>query len=144
MSADLKVLLNQICDKYQIDILYVFGSRSEEIMTLINEKNKISNLSGSDVDIGVKISPRVNLSIEQKVLLTQELEELFCALRVDLVCLTEADPFLAAKIIRGERLYARDKYLADEYNLYVLRRAGDLAPLERERMALIVGARNDG
>jgi hypothetical protein len=36
-------------------------------------------------------------------------------------------------------LYARDEDDADEYDLYVLRRAGDLAPLERERIALILG-----
>jgi hypothetical protein len=54
------------------------------------------------------------------------------------VCLQEADPFLAANVVRGERLYARDEYEADEYDLYVLRRAGDLAPLERERIALIL------
>lgn len=59
--------------------------------------------------------------------------------RVDLVCLPEADPFLAANVIRGERLYARDEYEADEYDLYVLRRAGDLIPLGRERMALVLG-----
>ena len=32
-----------------------------------------------------------------------------------------------------------DSYEADEYDLYVLRRAGDLAPHERERIALILG-----
>ena len=51
--------------------------------------------------------------------------------------LTEADPFLAANIIRGERLYAADAHAGVEYELYVLRRAGDLAPLERERLALL-------
>jgi hypothetical protein len=69
----------------------------------------------------------------------QALEDLFGVARVDLVILREADPFLAANIVRGERLYALDPYAADEYDLYVLRRAGDLAPLERERMALILG-----
>ena len=58
---------------------------------------------------------------------------------MDLVVLSEADPFLAAEIIRGERIFDRDSLEADEYELYVLRRAGDLAPLERERMALILG-----
>jgi hypothetical protein len=66
------------------------------------------------------------------------LEDFLGVSRVDLVSLPEADPFLAANIIRGERLCARDTYLADEYDLYILRRAGDLAPLERERMALIL------
>lgn len=59
--------------------------------------------------------------------------------RVDLVVLTEADPFLAINVVRGEGLYARDEREADDYKLYVFRRAGDLAPLERERMALILG-----
>ena len=51
----------------------------------------------------------------------------------------EADPFVAAEVVRGERLFAADDYAADEYELYVLRRAGDLAQLERERMALVLG-----
>jgi hypothetical protein len=55
--------------------------------------------------------------------------------------LPEADPFLAANVIRGERLFADDRYLADLYDLYVLRRAGDLVPLERERQALILGSK---
>lgn len=37
--------------------------------------------------------------------------------------------------------YARDEHAADEYDLYILRRAGDLAPLERERMALTLQER---
>jgi len=59
--------------------------------------------------------------------------------RIDLVVLPEADPFLAANIIRGERLFPHDANAADEYELYILRRAGDLAPLERERQSLIQG-----
>ena len=42
-------------------------------------------------------------------------------------------------MIRGERLYAQDDHAADEYDLYVLRRAGDLAPFERARMAFVLG-----
>ncbi len=76
--------------------------------------------------------------------LAAELEGFFGASGVDLVILTEADPFLAAAVIRGERLFAEDSYLADEYDLYVLRRAGDLAPLERERIALILESRPEG
>jgi len=52
--------------------------------------------------------------------------------------LEDADPFLAAEIIKGERLFARDEYEADEFDLFVLRRAGDLIPLKRERLNLIL------
>ena len=71
------------------------------------------------------------------------LEDLFSVNRVDLVSLPEADPFLAANIIRGERIFSKDTYLADEYDLYILRRAGDLIPLERERIDLIMGKKHE-
>jgi len=35
------------------------------------------------------------------------------------------------------RSIIRDEYEADGYDLYVLRRAGNLIPLERKRMALL-------
>jgi hypothetical protein len=89
------------------------------------------------VDVGIPLARR--LSVHEKVEVAQALEALFRVNRVDLVVIPEADPFLAAYIVRGERVYARDSYLADEYDLYILyilRRAGDLAPLERERMQI--------
>ena len=48
--------------------------------------------------------------------------------------------FLAADVIRGERIYCEDEIRADEYELYVLRGTGDLAPLERERLSFVLKA----
>jgi hypothetical protein len=92
--------------------------------------------SQSDLDIGVlSHSP---FSIEDKVSLTFELEDLFGLPGIDLFVLQEVDAFLAANIMRGERIFAEDSYLADEYELFVLRRAGDLAEFERQRIAMIL------
>jgi len=128
--------VEQICKKHQVKALYLFGSRSAEMFhSLQNDTHEIQP-SQSDLDIGVLLhSP---FSVDDKVSLTLELEELFNVARVDLVILQEADAFLAANVIRGERIYVEDSYLADEYDLFVLRRAGDLAALERERMAMIL------
>jgi hypothetical protein len=93
----------------------------------------------SDTDIGVQPLAGKKWSVPEKVEFAGMVEELLAVSRVDLVCLNEADPFVAAEIIRGERLFAADSYEADEYELFILRRAGDLAPLERERMALVLG-----
>ncbi len=130
--------LVELCQQYQVDILYVFGSRDKEIKAMLGENQAVKVENPSDVDIGVKPGINVVYSPRQKVELTQALEDLFGVPRVDLVILPEADPFLAANIIRGERLYANDEYLADEYDLYILRRAGDLAFLEKERLSLIM------
>ena len=128
--------IEQLCRKYQVKALYVFGSRSAEVLHLIGDDNINIKSSQSDLDIGVLTRPR--FSVDDKVNLTLELEEIFKVPRIDLIILQEADAFLAANIIRGERLYAGDSYLADEYELFVLRRAGDLAELERARMAMIL------
>ena len=131
--------LKEWAHRYQLELLYVFGSRAKEV--LLWSKGEIESLASgpADIDIGVKPKAGCNLTVDDKVHLALALEKLFGVNRVDLVSFTEADPFLAANIIRGERLVAVDEYLADEYVLYILRRAGDLIPFERERMALILG-----
>jgi len=131
--------LARLCQESRVDILYAFGSRAREVQEWLEGKRASLPASPADVDVGVKPAQGVRLSIHDKVRLALALEDLLGVARVDLVSLPDADPFVAANVIRGERLYARDTYEADEYDLYVLRRAGDLAPLERERMALILG-----
>ena len=128
-------LLKQICQKNRVKACYVFGSRGADMLRFLRDETFLLPPSPSDLDIGVLThSPA---SIENKVDLAFELENFFNAPRIDLFILQEVDAFLAVNIIRGERVYAEDDYQADEYELFVLRRAGDLAELERERMALI-------
>lgn len=134
-----KELLSELCQKFDIDTMYVFGSRAQTIYEWLYDDNMELVSHPSDVDVGVK-SPHL-LTVHEKVKIALALEELFSVPRVDLVSVADADPFLAMNIIRGNRLYARDAYKADEYDLYVMRRAGDLAPFERERMAMVLNNR---
>lgn len=129
--------LKEICRRYSIDTIYAFGSRGMELKLFVAGSGGIDRSKASDFDVAVKIPPQKSLSVREKSQLTIDLEELFQLTRLDLVVINEADPFLAANIIRGERIFCRDEYLADQYELYVLRRAGDLIPLERERLQII-------
>jgi len=52
--------------------------------------------------------------------------------------LGRASAFLALDIVRGERVFCRDATETDRFELYVLRRAGDLLPFERQRQALLL------
>jgi predicted nucleotidyltransferase len=131
-----RAALEALCRQYGIHILYAFGSRSKEAYAWLAEAGTTLPPGPSDLDVGVK--PAEPMDVRQKVELAVALEDLFGVNRVDLVILPEADPFLATNVIRGERLFADDRYLADEYDLYILRRAGDLLFLERERQALIL------
>lgn len=128
--------IKQICEKYKVKSLYVFGSRGREMYRAIHDDAIQPAKTQSDFDCGVLTHSA--LSMDDKVNLTFELEALFGVSGVDLFVLQEADAFLAANIIRGERVYAEDSRLADEYELFVLRRAGDLAEVERQRLAMIL------
>lgn len=130
--------LAEICVRWGLEILYAFGSRAVEAKRFLAGELAQLPPGAADLDIGAKPRPDALRGPQARVQFAAELEDFFGVGRVDLVLLPEADPFLAAAIIRGERLFAADSYLADEYDLYVLRRAGDLAPLERERIALLL------
>lgn len=132
-----KESIENLCKDFGIDILYVFGSRSKEVADFLLKDESTLSTGLSDVDTGVRLIQGRELTVQEKVLLAIRLEDLLGVNRVDLVIIPEADPFLAADIIRGERLFFRDEYETDEYELYILRRAGDLIPLERERERLI-------
>ena len=144
-ATELRVLsglLSKMADRFSLDFIYAFGSNAKKLAALLDkETSRVRIRTSSDVDIGVKPTSGKRLTIKEKVNLTLELENLFSVNKVDLVVIPEADPFLAANIIRGERIYSRDQFQADEYDLYILRRAGDLIPLERERLSLIMKER---
>lgn len=128
--------LQKICKDYNITALYVFGSRAAEMVRALDDDSYSFAPSASDLDVG--ILSQSDFSVDTKVNLTLDLENLFNATNVDLFVLQEVDAFLAANIIRGERVFTADSYFADEYELFVLSRAGDLAELERERIEMIL------
>lgn len=132
--------LSRIARRFDLEIMYAFGSHAGDALKWLKEEvSELPVSSLSDLDIGVKPSPEKKLSVREKAMLATALEDFFCVSKVDLLNLPEADPFLAANIVRGERIFSKNTYLADEYDLYILRRAGDLIPLEKERIALIMG-----
>lgn len=125
--------LKAICTSYNLVAGYVFGSRATEIASRMRGEPVSPQFPESDVDIGVQPAPGRRLTAQERVRLSIELEDLLGVNRVDIVILREADPFLALEIIRGELLFCADADAQAEDELYVLRRAGDLAPYARER-----------
>ena len=89
----------------------------------------------SDVDLGVLY--RLRQPLAATLTLEQHIEEII-GQRVDVVDVARAGAFLAFDVVRGERVFCRDSTETDRFELYVLRRAGDLLPFERERQALLL------
>lgn len=141
MKSDFLDNVESICHRYHIDILYVFGSRAKELANYASGKGKIASEKNVDVDLGVLPAQKYHLNVKDRVRLTVDLEDLIGVCRVDLVILSEASPFLALDVIRGEELYSADPNRSAEYELYILRKAGDLAYFERlRRKQILTGA----
>ena len=139
VAAGRRRVVEALCQRHGLVLLMSFGSQAKAVLEWLRGTASSLQPGASDVDIGVRSGSRSPLSMREQVAISIELEDLLGVPRVDLVAIDEVDAFLAANIIRGERLYARDRHAADEYELFVLRRAGDLAPFERERMRTIEG-----
>jgi predicted nucleotidyltransferase len=129
-----------LADRYKLDAIYLFGSRSGEVAAWLEEQTPLFAANRSDVDVGVLPQRGHRLSVRDKVRLAAALEDLWDVPRVDLVVLPEASPFLALDVIARPCIYARDTDALAEYELYVLRRAGDLAPFERARRQRILNS----
>ena len=128
--------LEEICARHDVAALYAYGSRALQALRWLHHGGAIA-AGPSDLDLAISRGVGKRYSLAEKVALATAFSDLFEFEAVDLADMAEVDPFVAANIVRGERLYCSDRMYAEELDLYVLRRAGDLAPFERERLAHI-------
>ena len=89
----------------------------------------------ADLDLGVLYTARQH---PETTLRLEEILDRVSPHRVDLIDVSRACSFLALAVVRGDRLFTRDPLETDRFELYVLRRAGDLLPFERERRAVLL------
>ena len=142
-SRNIREGLNRLAKAFNLAEIYVFGSRANEIYAAMKKGLSPNTQSVADVDIAVEPVPYQRLSARDKVRLTIALEDLFDAVRVDLIVLSETPPFLALDVIQGELIYCMDADAQAERELEILRRAGDLARYEREGRKRILVVNDD-
>ena len=125
--------------RYDLQLIYAFGSRAKEAYELARGKRAALRPSSSDLDIGIK--PQWRLSVVDKVKIAAFFEDLFGVPRVDVVVLPEAPVMLALEIVGGELLFAKNDRYEAEYQLYIMRLAAELAPFEKRKRDLILEMR---
>jgi uncharacterized protein len=137
MADNISLKIAEIANKYDLDIIYAFGSRAKEALDLIEGRKDHLSTNDSDLDIGIK--PGRELSLDEKVEVAIFFEDLFDAPRVDIVVLSEAPVTLAFRIVTGEILYRRDKRMEAEYQLYIMRMIAELLPYDRMKQRMVLG-----
>lgn len=123
--------------------VYFFGSRQRgdgepssdlDLGILFREDRVEGSKDPENALPGARLRALVDLQIR--------LEEVF-EMPVDLVDAGRANAYLALDIVRGERIFCRDVDRCDLFDLYVLRRAADLEPFERERRRMLLIPRRE-
>ena len=139
--TNLQQELAALARRFGVTSVYAFGSRALEIAARCAGRGPVAEVPAlADADIAVQPAVGALAAARDRVALADELEKLFQVPRVDLVILTETGAFLAADAIRGELLYCEDEDRQSREELYYLRRAGDLAPLQHQRLqSLLTG-----
>jgi len=125
---DRKETLDRICRDFDLLAVYLFGSRQDDGLRLLNGEEVSREIS--DLDVGVLFRDN-DPNFHRLAVLDGELADLFSPLRVDLVPLQRVDSIFQANAIDGHRIAAPDSTAADLYELLVMRKAAELLPIQR-------------
>jgi predicted nucleotidyltransferase len=130
--------LHHLCRHYSAVALYAFGSRMTEAVRCLEDGVALADDNDSDLDVGVYLPRGTHLHVRKKTELAADLEDLLGVSRVDLVLVSEASAFLALDIVKGELLVDLSPDETARFELYVMRRAADLAFFEKERRKMVL------
>jgi predicted nucleotidyltransferase len=125
---DGRARIDQVARRHRIVAIYLFGSRADDGLAMLDGAPGVA--AGSDLDVGIVTSGEPSgwrdlASIQVAV------EDLFAPLRIDLVPLQAVDALFQFRAIDGHRIVAPDPTAADRWELDVMRRAAELLPIER-------------
>jgi predicted nucleotidyltransferase len=128
-NLDRRQALERVCESFGLLAVYLFGSRADDGLRLLEGKQIAPE--GSDLDVGVVLRGQAAgfRSLSQ---LQVDLEEVFAPLCVDLVPLQRVDALFQFSAIDGHRVAVTDSHEADEYELVVMNRAAELLPIQRQ------------
>ena len=65
-TSNRRAMLEETCQKYGVDSLYLFGSRAEEIRSWLEQETDSLIPSSSDIDVGIKVKTGERWPIEKK------------------------------------------------------------------------------
>ena len=120
--------IRDICQKYNIALVYLFGSQKENSLKILNEEKVDINDPLADIDVGIVFSQDIeSIPDRHKVYsnIYNDFEDLFLPYHLDLVFLQECHSVFQTEALLGICVYSISEEFKDEYEMMVLRRAAD-------------------
>jgi len=130
-----KEIISNISLKYNIGLIYIFGSQIETGLDLLNEIPREFTDPLTDIDIGVVFKTGLPGLSERYTLYSSiynQLEDVFAPYPLDLVFLDETHSVFQGNAICGQCIYYCSMEFKESYEEKILMRAADFRPfLER-------------
>ena len=120
--------LRDFCQKYNIALVYLFGSQKENSLKLLNGEKVDIKDPLADIDVGIVFSQDIeSIPDRHKVYsnIYNDFEDLFLPYHLDLVFLQECHSVFQTEALLGICVYSISEEFKDEYEMMVLRRAAD-------------------
>jgi transcriptional regulator with XRE-family HTH domain len=120
--------LREICQKYNIALVYLFGSQKENSLKLLNGEKVDIKDPLADIDVGIVFSQDIeSIPDRHKVYsnIYNDFEDLFLPYHLDLVFLQECHSVFQTEALLGICVYSISEEFKDEYEMMVLRRSAD-------------------
>jgi predicted nucleotidyltransferase len=117
--------IRALAERYGITIIYLFGSQADKGKKYLKGENvKLDIFADLDVAIAFEKQPAEPMEIYGA--LFKELSKIFDPFDIDLIFMHELDALFQYEIIKGERVYEKDEFSADEFEEGIMKRAEDL------------------
>ena len=120
--------IRDICQKYNIALVYLFGSQKENSLNILNEEKVDIKDPLADIDVGIVFSQDIESIPERHKVYSyiyNDFEDLFLPYHLDLVFLQECHSVFQTEALLGICVYSISEEFKDEYEMMVLRRAAD-------------------
>ena len=129
---DRKADLERLSKINMISLIYLFGSQTQKGLALLNGITVEADDYLEDLDIGIVLRDELPSAEKMPIFysnLYNQINTLFEPLKLDLVLLQEQHSVFQAEAIYGICIFAESKFIQEEYEENILRRAADFRPV---------------
>ncbi len=129
---DRKTDLERLSQLNRVSLVYLFGSQAQKGLALLNGTTVKADDYLEDLDIGIVLRDELPTAEKIPALysdLYNQISALFEPLKLDLVLLQEQHSVFQAEAVYGVCIYTESKFIQEEYEENILRRAADFRPV---------------
>jgi predicted nucleotidyltransferase len=136
--------ISEICEKYNVALCYLFGSRQKEGAALLEGRQVEMADPEADIDFAVLFKALPENTLDTYALLSMDLQDIVAPFRADLLFLHEVDHLIQLEAIKGVAVYGSDEECREEYEQGVMKFAADEREFFRRNEQDMLEAIKDG